>query len=796
MNNNNLKISFFTHVWSKKSTLVGLEEFVTEIRGNRWTVFTDTYRRWVSEGKLKDATDMKRNMPAVVPGGTCRGGHAASQMQELSGLMVLDYDHTDGRTQEIIDLLKQLPYVAVAFISISGNGVKVFIRISIKEKGQYARIYAIVSAEVNRVVNFECDKQCTDISRMCYLCHDPNIYYNPDAKTFQIDTPQIPSSHSEAPKDVTPPWNEKSPAEAPGYMVTFINNFSQKHPFVTGARHACMLKLGQASRYRGFSSKEFEELKQLAIEKYSETDFSAKEIESTLQSGYQYISSNPEALKKSFRVHKVQGSPLGAPPYEGEGEEEDDLLEKSNELRADSPYFPKEVFEHLPSILKNTTNMARSPREQDMLLMGMIANMSTALPYVRFNYDQQEYSPHLYYACVAPAAAGKGIISLTAMITHAVHRHYEKAYKEQKKKYEQEKMAWDLEVQEAFRQKRKVDPSQRPEEPKGIYINISGNTSKSRLIEHLKNNGELGAIINVSEINTLASSISQDYGQQDDILCQAAHHEEITVSFKNTGDPIYVPSPRLSMCLSGTPNQFVNLIHSQENGLYSRFALLTAEAQWKWRSAAPRDNAEEYRTYFSQLGEEILKMHLSLLESPTRVQFSAQQWDKHSEFFKQCLKSVAVEAKEYTAAVVYRHGLLAMRIASILTTLRKCEERWWIEYRTCTDEDFNCAMQMTAVLLEHSLLLSSSLPENDHKAQPLKKFHHLEDILAELPESFTYSEFISAGFTFNLSLSTCKRLLKRSVKENYTDNQGDKYIKQEWARTMEHPKVNPEPCEP
>lgn len=796
MNIKNSKISYFTHVWGKKSTTITVSHFVSEIQSGHLQVFTETYRRWLREGKLKEASEMKRNMPAVVPGGVCRGGHAASQLQEISNLMVLDYDHTGERTQELVDLLKQLPYVAVAFISISGEGVKAFIHISMTDKSQYARIFSIVSAEVDRVLNFACDKQCPDITRMCFLAHDPNIYYNPEAEVFQISEMQlqepeilrISSTTINVNSAETVPFVTTAsdvPEKAEGYMVTFLTDFSKRHPFVSGSRHDYILKLGQASRYKGFSTSELEELKRLAVEKHAEADFSPTEIEKTLSAGYQYINSNSKIFEQAQKDQKAQGSLMCFSAPSSTEDEEDEMLEKSNELRAEAPYFPKEMYEHLPDLLKRAMKVAHSPRERDMLLMGMMVNLAAALPYVRFRYDGREYSPHLYYASVAPAAAGKGIVSLTPLINDAVHRYYEQAYKEQKRQYEENKINWDLEVQQAQHQKRKPDIALRPEEPKGIYINISGNISKSRLIEHLKNNGELGGVINASEIDTLNSSISQNYGQQDDILRQAAHHEELIASFKNLGEPIRVPHPRLSMCLSGTPNQFVHLIHSQENGLYSRFALLTAESQWKWRSPAPRKNSEEYRNYFSKLGEEVLEMHLNLLQSHTQVEFTPEQWNEHSTFFKEYLSRVAVEGKDYIGAVVYRHGLLTMRLASVFTALRKCEDQWWVEHRTCTDEDLHSAIQMITVLLEHSLLISSSLPEDEHKAQPLKKFHRIESILAQLPECFSYSEFVAEGTKLNFSLSTGKRLLKRSVQEGYTGYSGTKYIKLDRGREQE-----------
>lgn len=152
------------------------------------------------------------------------------------------------------------------------------------------------------------------------------------------------------------------------------------------------------------------------------------------------------------------------------------------------------------------------------------------------------------------------------------------------------------------------------------------------------------------------------------------------------------------------------LVRTLENGLYSRLGILTAPAKWVWHSAAPKEGQIENRAYFRELGGEVLGMHEMLLESPTEVVFTAAQWEEHSRRFESCLDGVVIEGCDSPGAIVVRHGLYAMRLAAVLTALRKVESRWYVKEYICADEDFHTAMAMTEVLLEHSLLLSSSLP--------------------------------------------------------------------------------------
>ena len=53
---------------------------------------------------------------------------------------------------------------------------------------------------------------------------------------------------------------------------------------------------------------------------------------------------------------------------------------------------------------------------------------------------------------------------------------------------------------------------------------------------------------------------------------------------------------------------------------------------------------------------------------------------------------------------------MVARIASIFTALRKYEGAMHMKEYICTDEDFHASMQIVQTILNHSLLVASSLP--------------------------------------------------------------------------------------
>ena len=74
--------------------------------------------------------------------------------------------------------------------------------------------------------------------------------------------------------------------------------------------------------------------------------------------------------------------------------------------------------------------------------------------------------PHFFFAAVAPAGSGKGVVALSALLGSKIHREMEENNRRERKEYEQKMLEWEAEQKRAFREKRKPDISLKPEEPR------------------------------------------------------------------------------------------------------------------------------------------------------------------------------------------------------------------------------------------------------------------------------------------------------------------------------------------
>lgn len=830
-----MKISEFGSVRSKQSQTISLQEYVNKVRSDTFKAQVEEYRRLADQpGHEAEAQAVKDRMPCIVPAGVCSGGHAVKNLVKHSGLLQIDMDHTLLRTAEVCRLLCELPYVTVVHKSFSQNGVRAFVRVAAEDvMRNYEQLYAAVGEAVSRHAAHNYDSKCKILTQPSFYSWDANAYYNPDAETFRMqwgeetapETGTISETAADAGgavsrgiiseatdsgrtvsggaiSEVTDSKrtdsgvtnSEKSVSEksisgtaasgtavsgttAPGFLVQFLNDFEHRNPFRRGERNDLALKLGRVSRSKGFSKKELEEVISLFIRRYAATDFTAEDIRQRITAGYQFIDSLPQKTEipgeGSNRVH-FPYDPAEPPDA---GSEEEDLLEKNNELRAQSPYIPDSAYSGLPQFLKDCVQYASDPRERDITLLGSLNCCSALFPGVSFFYKNALYSSHFYHALVANAAAGKGVVAFILSLLDATQEYYDRQRRDQKKAFEKAQMAWEAEVHQALREHRSPDSYKKPEEPKAKYLKTSSTTSKSRLLEQLATNGELGCHMSSTEINTLISSLAQDYGKYEDILCKAAHHEEISQSYKIDGDPIVVPRPHLALIMSGTPEQFTGFFRSHENGLYSRFLIYTRQLNPHWETCAPGEGRVDLREHFHTLGKKLFEMHKLLLESPTLVTFTPGQWERHTQQFGVWLKSALVEGKEFPTSIVFRHGLLAMRLASILTIFRKWDDYRYAKEYCCTDADFDTAMQIIATVIEHSLLLGTSLPDTGHPPVAMRKFHQFEDVLKKLPRIFSYIDFINAAKELGISVSTAKRYLRKAVEQELVVKQKDKYRK-------------------
>ena len=115
---------------------------------------------------------MKKQLPSICFSGIFEK-RANNAIKEHSGLVCLDFDHIED-IQKFKDRFKNDKHVMMAFVSPSGDGLKVVIKIPANINSHADSCRALKQY-------FHDDKldDFKDVARVCYESYDSDIYYNP-----------------------------------------------------------------------------------------------------------------------------------------------------------------------------------------------------------------------------------------------------------------------------------------------------------------------------------------------------------------------------------------------------------------------------------------------------------------------------------------------------------------------------------------------------------------------------------------------------------------------------------------
>lgn len=149
-------------------------------------------REATEAGNLDRASDLKKNLPAVMFSGSF-SRRSSKNLVTHSGMICMDVDKIDSPARKV-DEMRFDPYIVAAFVSPSGNGLKSIFAIPDdakrhKESFEAAKRYL-------STYGLEADESGKDVSRLCFLSHDAEIHYAPDAVELPVHVESQAASKS------------------------------------------------------------------------------------------------------------------------------------------------------------------------------------------------------------------------------------------------------------------------------------------------------------------------------------------------------------------------------------------------------------------------------------------------------------------------------------------------------------------------------------------------------------------------------------------------------------------------
>lgn len=659
--------------------------------------------------KSKNQTEydkLKKQLPAFTPSGIFKAERKSESLVEHSNIIHLDFDHIpEDQIENAITAAKSSPHTFALFLSPGGDGFKVFIEVK-NGKEYHKELFQQISDHYSELTGFDPDPACKDVTRLCFFSYDPDLYYNPAHVVFPYtETPIQPIEDNQKVNEIPDTLDQ---------IYTFTERVISN---MNGSRNNFIYQFACNCNRKGISQ------------------------DNTLNYAQQMSNLDPTEITKSVESAYVNN--------QHEFAKTANFADSANSVKAanvllSTPTIPETVYNNLPELLKQTTDVFTIDREKDAFLIGALTIISGVLPDVTGLYDKQTTTPNLFAFIIAPAASGKGVLKFSKSLGQSIHKNKITVSEDNQAEYKEK-------LSEHKRKSRGRNGTDEPEPtpPPFEVLYIPGNTSYAKIIQHLKENNGSG-IICETEADTLGNVFKQEWGNFSDLLRKSFHHETISSSKKGNNEFTEVDKPQLSVLLSGTPNQIFNIIPTSEDGLFSRFLFYAYKTKTEWKDVSPGSNTICYDDVFTTFSTQVHELYEACRTHQPRVLLSSEQWQKLNSSCSNLLETTTQYFGEDFSSVVYRLGIIIFRITMIFTVLRKYDENDMSETLCATDQDLENAIVLAKILLVHSSLIYENLPKQN-AITVMKRTCPAENFISKLPISFTRKEAQDIGKKYKYS---------------------------------------------
>jgi hypothetical protein len=195
------RVSMFENAFGKVPRDADLASILEAVRKGRWREQVEALRALLP-ANLVAYDDRKRFLPGFCMSGT---GDDRKQPRTHSGLLQIDLDHLNGDLATVRERVKADPHVAFGFVSPSGVGLKLGVRI---DSERHAESFAAAQAYFQERYGAQVDPKVKDRLRLCFVSYDPELWVSPHAQPLPLD-------HKTLPTTPTPPQAAEPEVEGP-----------------------------------------------------------------------------------------------------------------------------------------------------------------------------------------------------------------------------------------------------------------------------------------------------------------------------------------------------------------------------------------------------------------------------------------------------------------------------------------------------------------------------------------------------------------------------------------------------
>jgi hypothetical protein len=236
----------------------------------------DLVKRIRLEKNKPERQELKKLLPAICFSGTFNKRTDASLIQH-SGLICLDFDGYSKQKELLQDKenLTKNKYVFSVFISPSGNGLKVLVKIP-ADADNHTNYFNSLEKYFNSPYF---DKTSKNVSRVCYESYDPLLHINENSSVWDvIEEPEYNEVIKTRDQPTIPITDENKIVEI------LVKWWTKKYPMSEGQRNQNCYVLAMAFNDFGVNKG----LASYVLNQYASEDFTTREIAQTIDSAYKH----------------------------------------------------------------------------------------------------------------------------------------------------------------------------------------------------------------------------------------------------------------------------------------------------------------------------------------------------------------------------------------------------------------------------------------------------------------------------------------------------------------------------
>ncbi|UFH35086.1 BT4734/BF3469 family protein [Flavobacterium acetivorans] len=179
----NYRLSIFNNAFNTIGNETSLQQELDDIRSGKYKLEINNCRKTLINEKNKELYKKnKSKLKAVSFCGLFENGRKLSNLSSYNSLIVIDIDEIEDIDKVKAKLVKD-PYIMALWDSPSFQGLKGLIKVDSTIENHKDFFFSL-SIYFLQEYNIELDKSGSDITRLCYVSWDPDIYINYDSVIF------------------------------------------------------------------------------------------------------------------------------------------------------------------------------------------------------------------------------------------------------------------------------------------------------------------------------------------------------------------------------------------------------------------------------------------------------------------------------------------------------------------------------------------------------------------------------------------------------------------------------------